>query len=121
MNHPNQKNVYELVAGEIAGGRLKETANLGFAYLYGNSRCYEVRLSNVMGENPRTRYYIMKNRRTKLDYIVYSKRPKPFRNNSGADDIVGTARLSENLKTHLEININKAPAKIFMSLYPLEF
>lgn len=115
MNRPNEKTVYELVSGIKAGGSLLETEPMGYAFRFGESRHYVVKPRSRFGK----RYYIIKKPLSRFGYVVFAKVTRTKRGSRFRDE-VGSATLSEDLKSHLEISVTGFDCPFFMNLYPLD-
>lgn len=109
---------FELVTGRIENETVVKPMFAGVALSYPEESHYVLRLSMF----PKQFYYLNKNHENQTHYTIFSRRvldpndPKKVH----FQNPVGMARLTQNLKSHLEVKFSLFDTTLFMNLYPME-
>ena len=109
---PDARPLYEVFLGSKYDGKLNSIHIAGFATLSDGSNFYYLRLMMFPGMT----FYLSKNNNPE-SYTIFAK----FVGTEASFKLqnpVGTARLSDDLKTHLEIRFPLLARPLFMSLFP---
>lgn len=104
---------HDIVVGFVRDGKLESPKQAGTAVWREESGFYTVRINMF----PNVTYFLSKNHGDNPNYTVFSR---VIRKDDGVrlQNPVGFARLSDEVKTHLEITFNLLSRKLFMSLFP---
>ncbi len=115
MDTLTKKTVYEIVIGSPNNGQLEHTHRVGQAKLYEGNSYYVVKLN--MYREPS--YFLVKNKGSLNEYTIFSKAKKDGEEQRFRD-VVGYARLRDDLKTYMELRFHLFNKSLFMSLFPKE-
>lgn len=116
MNFDEGKKVFEVYLGTKNGGELVDKVIAGHAFLYEGDTHYVLKLMMI----PNVVYFLGKNPESQITYTVFTKcieLPKRLK----FQNPVGFARLTDDLKTHMEIELPLFRTKVYMSLFPKQF
>jgi hypothetical protein len=107
-----KKTVYQIVTGQRVGNHIQHPLIAGYAFHHEGANHYEMRLMMFPGVT----YYLSKNRDSLTNYTIFSK---CIRDNAGSrfQNPVGSGRLDDNLRSHLEIRFPLLGSKVFMDLF----
>ena len=106
---------YEVVMGRVIEGTVVDPMLVGFAVQFEDESHYVIRFT-MFPNNP---YYLSKNRDSQTHYTAFAKQIKePITNAIRFQNPVGSGRLPNDLKSHLEIYFPLLGTSVFMNLFP---
>lgn len=113
----SEKTIHEILLGPTeTGGALNLRA--GTAFNYEGESHFVLRLYMF----PRQTYYLVKNRNSDVGYTIFGHRVFDATSEAGVkfQNPVGSGRLGEASKSHLEIRMPLLARSLFMDLYPIK-
>ena len=106
---------YEVVMGRVIEGTVADPMLVGFAVQFEGEAHYVLRFT-MFPNNP---YYLSKNRDSQSHYTAFAKQVKdPVTNAIRFQNPVGSGRLPNDLKSHLELYFPLLGTNVFMNLFP---
>ena len=113
MTNEQKELRHELVVGRCEGGKILLTKNAGLAIRKSAETFYSLKLHMFPGLT----YFLSKNFGENPNYTIFSK---IISDEGGVrfQNPVGAARLSNDMRTHLEIRFNLMDRRVCMSLFP---
>lgn len=106
---------YEVHMGEVEDGILLYPMLAGFAVQFEGTEHYVLRLTMF----PSQPYYLCKNKDSLTSYTLFAKAVKdPESRAVRFQNPIGSGRLPDDLKSHLEIRIPLLGTSLFMNLFP---
>jgi hypothetical protein len=107
---------FEVVLAKLGSNGLTQPMLAGFAVQFEGESHYVIRLT-MFPNNP---YYLSKNKGSQDGYTVFAKVLKdPETSAIRFQNPVGSGRLLEETKSHLEIRFPLIGTSVFMNLYPV--
>jgi hypothetical protein len=116
MKLDDGKKVFQLFIGEKTQTELNEPTIAGHGFHYEGDEHYLLKLMMI----PNVSYFLVKNPSAQVAYTVYTK---CFYENGRQrfQNPVGFAKLKQELKHFMEIELPLFKTSVFMSLYPKHF
>jgi hypothetical protein len=110
------KKVFQVFMGEKTQGELCSSTIAGHGIHYDGDDHYLLKLMMI----PNVSYFLVKNPSAQVAYTVYTK---CFRENNRLrfQNPVGFAKLKQDLKNYMEIELPLFKTSVFMSLFPKHF
>lgn len=112
----DNRTCYSLVTGKKTEGQLQYETQVGYAFKKESEPFYVLK----MWMYPTINYFMAKARPDDNRYVVFTR--KLVNEQDGSVKLlnpVGTARINDELKSHLEIFFRFPYSKLFMNLYPV--
>lgn len=116
MSLEEGKNIYQVFIGTKQNGLLRDPVIAGHGIHYVGDDHYVLKLMMI----PNVSYFLAKNPSSQATYTVFTKCLRSG-DRLRFQNPVGFARLSDDLKTHLEIEFPLLKTSVYMSLFPKHF
>lgn len=115
MDSVTQRTKHEIFLGRKTGETITNPTIAGCALLFEGNNYYVLQLMMF----PDRYYFMAKNKDSSAYYTIFSRKVKSD-DSVHFQNPVGSARLSEDLKTHLELKFHLFNTNLYMSLFPSE-
>ncbi len=113
--NPTQLSKYQVFAGKMIAGKLVQPLLAGFAVQFEGDHHYVIRFSMF----PNIPYYLCKNYESQTNYTAFAKCIKDQETGKlRFQNPVGSGKLLDELKSHLEIRFPLLGTSVFMDLFP---
>lgn len=109
------KTKHELVIGSLVNNTLVQSSHAGIAIKYPGEEYYVTKLGMFPGRS----YYMVKNQGSSTCYSLYSRKVESGEARVRFLNKVGSGRLRDDLKTHLEMHFDLFCKNVYMDLSPI--